>query len=259
MSTSVGTEKLIVDGKRLDGRLASDLRPIKMEVGPLKKANGSAMVEWGKNKVIAGVFGPREVLPKHMTNPHRAIIKARYAMAPFCSLEEHGRMGPNRRAQEIGKVTKHVFENAVLVNQFPKTMINVTMEVLQSDGGTRVSAITAAALAMADAGIPMRGIPCGVAVGKIDGEMVADLDKAEDNKGQSDMPLVVLPNTGEILLFQMDGMLTRDEISRGIDIAFEAAEKVRAKQVEALKTKYEKVELEIAGENGGQPAVQSGE
>jgi len=105
---------------------------------------------------------------------------------------------------------------------------------------------------MADAGIPMRGIPCGVAVGKIDGEMVADLDKAEDNKGQSDMPLVVLPNTGEILLFQMDGMLTRDEISRGIDIAFEAAEKVRAKQVEALKTKYEKVELEIAGENGGQ-------
>ncbi len=251
--SSAGKTPLIVNGKRLDGRGPSDLRPLKISVGVLSKANGSAMIEWGKNKIIAGVYGPREVFPKHDMNPYRAIVQCRYAMAPFCSLEEHGRMGPNRRAQEIGKVAKHVFENAVLVEQFPKTGIEISMEVLQSDGGTRVAGLTAAALAVADAGIPMKDVPCGVSVGKIDGVLVADLDKTEDNAGQSDMPMVFSLRTRELLLFQMDGMLTRDEVSKGIDLGFEAAEKVREKQLEALNEKYASQEPEGASlEEGGQ-------
>ena len=230
--------KLVVNGRRNDGRGITDLRPLKMSVGVLKKAEGSAMVEWGKNRVLAGVYGPREVFPKHQTDPNKAIINFRYSMAPFCSSEEHGRFGPNRRAIEIGKVSKHVFENVILTEQFPKTMIEITVDILQSDGGTRVAGINAAALALVDAGIPLRDIPCGVAIGKADGVLVADLDKYEDNLGQSDLPLVISPRTGEVLLFQMDGMLTRDELSKGLDMAFEVAAKVREKQVEALTEKY---------------------
>ncbi len=94
---------LIVNGKRLDGRGVTDLRNLKITAGVLKQAQGSAMVEWGKNKVVAGVFGPREVFPKHQTNATRAIIKCKYAMSPFPGLEDHGRAGPNRRSTEIGK------------------------------------------------------------------------------------------------------------------------------------------------------------
>ncbi len=256
MAQSVGKEKMIINGKRLDGRGPLDLRPLKITVGVLAKANGSAMIEWGKNKVVAGVYGPREVFPKHDLNPYRAIVNCRYAMAPFCSLEEHGRMGPNRRANEIGKVARHVFENLVLVEDFPKMGIDVNMEILQSDGGTRVAGITAAALALADAGIPLRDVACAVSVGKIDGELVVDLDKNEDNAGQSDMPLVVSLRTREILLFQMDGMLSKDEVSRGIDMGFEACEKVREKQVEALNEKYASIEPEESGEKPGEQGQQ---
>lgn len=240
----VEKEDLLKDGKRRDGRGLTDLRPLRITAGVLKKANGSALVEWGKNKVLAGVYGPREVFPKHMTDPYRAIITARYIMAPFSGMEEHGRSGPNRRSTEISKVVKHVFQNAVLTEQFPGTMIEIQMEVLQSDGGTRVAAITAAAVALADAGIPMRDIPVGLAAGKVNGEMVLDLDKYEDNLGQSDMPTVILPRTGEILLSQIDGMLTKEEISKAFDLVFEHSKIVSEKQEAALIERYKKVSEE---------------
>lgn len=238
MASSTSEMKLIVDGKRNDGRGLTDLRPLKISAGVLKQADGSCLVEWGKNKVLAAVYGPREVFPKHLTDLQKARMNCRYAMAPFCSLEEHGRSGPNRRAIEIGKVAKHVFENVVLTAQFPKTQIDVSMEVLQSDGGTRISAVTAASVALADAGIPMKDLVQGVAIGKADGLLVVDVDKLEDNYGQADIPLIVSLRSREILLFQQDGMLTKEEIQRAFSMAFDAAEKVRALQVEALKARY---------------------
>jgi len=239
-STNPAKQLIAPDGKRLSGRNRTDLREIKMSVGLLKKARGSAMVEWGRNKVIAGVFGPREVFPKFLTNPYRAIIHAKYSMAPFCSLEEHGRAGPNRRSQEISKVIKHVFENNVLVEEFPKTKIDITMEVVQSDGGTRVSALAAASLALIDAGIPVKDIVTPISVGKIAGQMVVDLDKDEDNFGQSDMPVAFSHRNGDILLWQMDGMLTKEQLQEGLEMAFEASKTVREIQASAIKAALEK-------------------
>lgn len=244
MGSAANKPQLIIDGKRASGRGPTDLRPLKITAGVLKKADGSAMIEWGNNRILAAVYGPREVFPKHLTDPHKALINARYSMAPFSSLEEHGRSGPNRRSIEISKVAKHVFENNVLVHQFPKTMIDIDMEVLQSDGGTRVAAITAASVALVDAGIPVKDLVQGVSVGKVDGVQVADLDKNEDNYGESDMPAIVSLRTREVLLYQMDGKLTRQEVDNALTMIFEAAQKVRDKQVEALRAKYENISTE---------------
>ncbi len=229
---------LAPDGKRLSGRGEKDLRDMRVSVGLLKKASGSALVEWGRNKVLAAVYGPREVFPKHLTDPYKALVNCRYVMAPFSSLEEHGRAGPNRRSIEISKVMKHVFENVILVKQFPKTAIDITVEVLQSDGGTRVAAVTAASLALVDAGIPVRDVVSAVSVGKVGGKIVADLDKDEDNYGDSDMPIAISHRTGEIVLWQMDGMLSRAELAQGLELASEVTRLVREKQVAALKEKY---------------------
>lgn len=234
--------KLLKDGKRLDGRGPKDLRKLKIEVGVLQEANGSAYVEWGGNKVLVGVYGPRECIPKHESDPYKAILKVRYLMSPFASEDEHGRSGPNRRSIEISKVLKEAFERVVLTNQFPRTQIDVYIEVLQAEGGTRVASLTAAAVALADAGIPMRDLVSAVAVGKIDGTLVVDLGKAEDNFGESDIPIAVTHNDKEIVLLQMDGLLTRDELAADVDAAIEACEKVYAAQSAALKNSYEKGE-----------------
>ena len=88
---------LIVNNKRLDGRNFDELRPLSIKAGVIENAAGSAYVEWGNNKIIVAVYGPKEVQPKHMTDPTKAIIKCRYSMSPFSNLSEHGRSGPSQK------------------------------------------------------------------------------------------------------------------------------------------------------------------
>jgi len=231
--------KLILEnGRRLDGRLPSELRPLSIKAGVLKNANGSAYLEWGNNKVLAAVYGPKEVFPKHLADPEKAIVKCRYSMAPFSSLEEHGRAGPNRRAIEISKVTKEVFENVILLDQFPSTEIDIFIEILQSDGGTRSAGITAASVALANSGIPMRDMPYAVAAGKIGNELVLDVNKIEDNYSDADVPVAMSPNLGNVLLLQMDGNLTKEEFSRLMEMVKKAGEKITAIQRQAILDFY---------------------
>ncbi|MEM4348045.1 MAG: exosome complex exonuclease Rrp41 [Candidatus Anstonellaceae archaeon] len=231
--------KLLVNGKRLDGRGLEDLRPIKIVARVLNDAEGSAYIEWGKNKILAGVYGPSECIPRHDQSLYRAIIKFRYNMAPFSGIEEHGKSGPSRRSKELSKVLKEAFENLIISENFPKTQIEIYVEVLQSDGGTRCAALTAAAVALADAGIPMKDLPCAVAVCKIDGQMALDPSKEEDNFGESDIPIAFAMRNGDILLFQMDGTLTREELLKGLEMAKKAAEKIHKIQIEAIRKVYE--------------------
>ncbi len=233
--------ELIVNGKRLDGRMPDELRPIRIMTNVIKNADGSAYIEWGDNKIICGVYGPKEALPKHTGNPERAVVKCRYQMAPFSSLEDHGRTGPNRRAHEISKVTKEVFENAILLEQFPGNAIEIYIEVLQSDGGTRAAGITCAAVALATSGIPMRDVPFAVSVGKVGNTLILDMNKIEDNYSDADVPICISPRTGEILLLQMDGNITREEFSTIVAMIKKAGEKIGKIQRDALKAPYEAI------------------
>lgn len=230
--------KLIIDGKRVDGRTPNQLRDVRIEAGVIPEADGSAFVEWGGNKITCGVYGPRECIPRHEASPYRALLKCRYMMSPFASLEEHGRSGPSRRSTELSKVIREVFENLVIREKFPNTQIDIFIDVLQADGGTRTASVTAAAVALANAGIPMKDMVSAVAVGKADDVLLADLGKSEDNFGQSDMPLAISHRDKNLLLIQMDGLLTKEEINTALDMAEENAEKVHKLQEDALKKVY---------------------
>jgi exosome complex component RRP41 len=230
-------EKLIVDGKRLDGRSPDELRPLKIEAGVLKRADGSAYVEMGKNKVLAAVYGPRELHPRHMQQPDTAILRCRYNMAPF-SVDERKRPGPDRRSVEISKVIREAFEPVVFTKLYPRSGIDVFIEVLQADAGTRTAGINAAAVALADAGVPMRDLVSSVAVGKVDDTIVLDLMKDEDNYGTTDMPIAMLPRKKVITLLQMDGHFTPEEFERAIELAMKGCEQIYEVQKQALKAKY---------------------
>jgi exosome complex component RRP41 len=242
MSDSEGKVQLIIDGKRLDGRSPEDIRNLRIEAGVLGEADGSAFVHWGGNKIICGVYGPRECIPRHDINPYRAVIKCRYMMSPFASLEEHSRSGPSRRSTELSKVIREVFENLIMAEKFPNTQIDIYIDVLQAEGGTRTASITAAAVALANAGIPMKDMVSAVAVGKAGNVLLTDLGKAEDNFGQSDMPLAISARDKKILLVQMDGLLTRDEIAAMLGMAERGCEQLHGRQADALKRFYEQGE-----------------
>ncbi|WP_440060199.1 exosome complex exonuclease Rrp41 [Thermogladius sp. 4427co] len=230
--------KLITnEGVRIDGRKPDELRPVRMEVGVLKNANGSALVEYGKTKVIAAVYGPREALPKAVQLPDRAVLRVRYHMAPF-STEEHKSPAPSRREIELSKVIREALESVIFVDQFPRASIDVFIEVLQADGGTRTAGLTAASLALADAGIPMRDLVAGVAVGKVDGVLVLDINELEDEYGEADMPFGYAAGVDEIVLLQLNGVLTPDEFKKAIELAKKGAEKIYAQMKETLHMKY---------------------
>lgn len=229
---------LIKDGIRLDGRKVDELRKIKIEAGVLYRADGSCYLEWGGNKIMAAVYGPREALPRHIQDPTKALVNARYNMASF-SVEERKRPGPDRRSTEISKVTSEALESVIFTELFPRTTIDICIEVLDADAGTRCAGITAAAVALADAGIPMRDIPVACAAGKIDDTIVLDLTSEEDKQGQADLPVAIAPRTEEILLLQMDGHLTYKEFEEALELAIKGCRQVSKLQRQALMKKYE--------------------
>ncbi|MBS7616663.1 exosome complex exonuclease Rrp41 [Candidatus Bathyarchaeota archaeon] len=232
------TEKLIdKKGLRLDGRKPDELRPIKIEVGILSNADGSAYIEQGKNKILAAVYGPKELHPKHMALPDRMVLRCRYHMAPF-SVQERKSPAPSRREIELSKVIREAIEPAIFVEYYPRTAIDVFVEVLQADGSTRCASITAASLALADAGIPMRDLVVACSAGKVDDTIVLDLMDTEDKVGSADVPVAFMPNLGVVTLLQMDGILTQEEFENAINLAIEGCKKIYTLQKEALRAKY---------------------
>jgi exosome complex component RRP41 len=232
-------EKLIVKGKRLDGRKPDDIREIEMKVGVIPNADGSAQVRFGNTIAIAGVYGPRQLFPKHRQEPDRAIVQCRYNMAPF-SVDERKRPGPSRRAKEISKVTRLALEPTLFLKDYPEMVVDVYIEILQADGSTRVAGINAASLALADAGVPMKDLVVALSGGKIDDTLVIDLCGKEDNYGKADIPIVFLPRKKELTLLQMDGQLTPQEVKDILKNVLKAGEMVYKKQKEALMKKYGK-------------------
>lgn len=236
------TDMVLVDkkGMRIDGRTAEERRPITIEAGVLSNADGSAYLEIGKNKVLAAVYGPRECHPRHLQDPTKAIIQCRYNMQSF-SVSDRKRPGPDRRSVEISKIIAEALEKVVLTELYPRASIDVYIEILQANAGTRCAGLTAASVALADAGIPMRDIVPAIAAGKADGHVLLDLNKEEDNFGEADVPLAIVPSTDEIVLLQMDGNMTREEFDKAIDMAFDACHDVYEVQKEALKKRYTSV------------------
>jgi len=240
------------NGSRVDGRKLDQLRQIKLEIGILDKANGSAYVEQGKNRILVAVYGPREAHPKHIALPDRAVVRCRYHMAPF-STEERKSPAPSRREMELSKVIREALEPATLSENYPRTTIDIFIEVLQSDGGTRCAAITGASLALADAGIPMKSLVSACAVGKIEGQIALDLSDLEDKYGEADMPVALMPSFNTITLIQMDGSFTQDEFAKALDMAVESCNQIHEMQKTALKEKYLSIkeEVEEKEESGG--------
>jgi exosome complex component RRP41 len=232
------------NGLRIDGRRMDELRPIKMQVGLLDKADGSAYIEQGKNKILAAVYGPREAHPKHVALPHRAVLRCRYHMAPF-STQERKSPAPSRREQELSKVTREALEPAVLSEYYPRTMIDLFIEVLQSDGGSRCAGITGASLALADAGVPMRGLVAACAVGKIAGKIALDLCDAEDKQGDADLPVAIMPRSDAVTLMQMDGILTPEEFETAFDMAVKTCHIIHEQQKTILKQRYLSIKQEV--------------
>ena len=160
------------------------------------------------------------------------------------SVSDRKKPGPNRRAQEISKVTEWALLPVLELKEFPNTVIDVQIYIIQADAGTRTAGINAASLALAHAGIPMKDLVCSVAVGKQDKELVVDLSKEEEDfeegEGATDFPIAKMANKDAFTLVQMDGKMSPDLMAEALALATKACEKVYEVQKKALKDEVER-------------------
>jgi len=210
------------------------------KVGVVPRADGSAMFQIGKTTAIAAVYGPRDLHPKFMQNPETGILRCDYNMLPFSGHGDRVRPGGGRRAREIGMVMENAILPVLDLRAFPNTVVDVFVDLPQTDAGTRCAAITAAAMALADAGIEMKDLPAAVAVGRVGDKFMVDLsyDEEAHEDGVADIPVAMLPRSGKVTLLQMDGDITPDNLKKVLLMAHRAIVRINEVQRAALKERF---------------------
>jgi len=237
--------------KRLDGRAFDETRPITAKAGVIKKADGSGYFKIGKTEAYAAVYGPRELHPKFMQNPKCGVLRCNYNMMPFSGAGERVKPGPSRRSKEISMVTAKALLPVVNLDDYPNAVVDVFIELPQTDAGSRCAGICAAAIALADAGIQMKDTIAAIAMAHIDGRIVVDPNYDEEHYPDfakeavtdphvADIPVAMIPSTGEITLLQMDGKVTKEDLLEAIKMSRPVIARIADIQRQALKEKFDR-------------------
>jgi exosome complex component RRP41 len=224
---------------RPDKRKVDETRKIEAKAGIIPRADGSAMFKIGNTIAYAAVYGPRSLHPKFLQNPEKGVLRVNYNMMPFSGCGERIRPGSSRRSREIGLVTKNALTSVIDLDEFPNAVVDVFIELPQTDAGTRCAGICAASIALADAGISMKEMISSIAVGLVNGKPVVDLSKEEEDLGGAvDVPIAIHPNSGKIVLLQLDGEIKKEDLVKAIELGKVACKKINEIQMQTLKDKF---------------------
>ena len=195
--------------KRPDGRGSEQLRPVNIEIGVSKFAEGSARISFGDTVVLC-LATVDESVPRHLIGKETGWVTAEYAMLPRSTPERSRRESlegrPGGRTFEIQRLVGRALRNAVDMKALGSRSVIIDCEVIQADGGTRTAAITGGYVALAHAlrhftPTPLRKQVAAVSAGFVKGELMLDLAYAEDSIADADVN-VVATNAGELIEVQ---------------------------------------------------------
>lgn len=226
---------------RADGRKFDETRKIEAKVGIIPNADGSAYFKIGNTWAYAAVYGPRNLHPKFLQDPSKGILRCNYNMMPFSSSGERVRPGGSRRSKEISLVTEKALLPVLDLVEYPNSVVDVFIELPQTEAGSRCAGICAASMALADAGLAMKDLVAAVSVGRVDDKLVVDLNYLEESYPDgpvADIPVAMMPNQGKITLLQMDGLVSKDNLKKLLEMAKKACKDIYEIQKKALKEKY---------------------
>ncbi|RLU24607.1 hypothetical protein DMN91_002696 [Ooceraea biroi] len=166
-------------GLRADGRRALELRQIRTRMGVFGQADGSAYIEHGNTKVLAAVYGPHQPRSSASRGSTKALVNCQYSMAvfSFSSGERKRRPRGDWKSQERSAQLRHSMEAIIHLELYPRSQIDVFVEILQVDGSDYCASVNAATLALIDAGIPIKNYAIGCTVTLINTPSTEDEDK----------------------------------------------------------------------------------
>jgi ribonuclease PH len=244
--------------RRPDGRAADALRPLRIETGVLKFAEGSALIELGDTRVLVAASVENRV-PPFKKDSGEGWLTAEYSMLPRAthtrSVREVNQGKPSGRTAEIQRLIGRSLRAAVDLTALPERTLTLDCDVLQADGGTRTAAVTGAYVAAVLAlgrllltreipGWPVRDQVAAVSVGVLGGVPLLDLEYVEDQVAEVDMNVVATPG-GSLVEIQGTGerrSFRREEMDALVDLAFKGIRELAAAQDAALTATLAEVE-----------------
>eukprot|EP00455_Lapot_gusevi_P045404 TRINITY_DN5802_c0_g1_i1.p1 TRINITY_DN5802_c0_g1~~TRINITY_DN5802_c0_g1_i1.p1 ORF type:complete len:266 (+),score=39.68 TRINITY_DN5802_c0_g1_i1:33-800(+) len=200
-------EYISPEGLRIDGRRSGEIRKISCKLGYFPQCDGSAYYEQGNTKVVCSVFGPHEVRRRNQAAHDRAVLNCEYAVASFSRGERKQVSKGDRQSKEFSLILRQTFESVILTHLFPRSEIDIYVQVIQNDGGVTACALNAATLALIDAGIPLKDYVCACTAGYLENTPVVDLNFTERGARGAEVVLGVLPNSEKIVSIQMDSKM----------------------------------------------------
>ncbi|OZJ05691.1 hypothetical protein BZG36_01419 [Bifiguratus adelaidae] len=222
-------ELISPEGLRIDGRRPNELRKLTAKVNVLSQADGSAYLEQGNTKVLAAVYGPGEPRQRSKVVHDRSFISVEFNIAPFSAGERRKRTKGDKRSLELAYTIKETFEAVVITTQFPRSQINIYLQVLQADGGTLPACINASTLALVNAGIPMLDYVCACSAGSIEKTPILDINYVEESSDSPDVTVAYLPKVGKVALLQMEARLHIDVFEKVVALGTDGCIEMRSK------------------------------
>ncbi len=235
--------------KRTDGRLPSDLRPVRFTRSFTRYAEGSVLVEFGQTRVLCTASIEAGV-PGFLRGKGQGWVTAEYGMLPRAThtrgAREAAKGKQSGRTQEIQRLIGRSLRAALDMTALGERTVTLDCDVLQADGGTRTASVTGAYVALADAcaglarkeGIanPLHGQIAAVSVGIVQGQAVLDLDYSEDSTAETDMNVVMNSGGGfiEVQGTAEGHAMRREELDALLNLAAEGTAQLFALQRQAL-------------------------
>ncbi|CAG8639932.1 1347_t:CDS:2, partial [Paraglomus brasilianum] len=217
---------------RIDGRRATEIRRISCKPSVLSQADGSAYIEQGNTKCLAAVYGPREPRQKSAILHNRANISVGVSFAPFATSERKKWGKSDKRLLEIASFVKQTFEPVIQTSSFPRSQIDIFLQILQFDGGTVQICINATTMALVDAGIPMNDYVCACTAGVIqqvpilayDDKLMSqdnpvDLNLIEESSNSPEVTVAILAESGKVTLLQSESRLSLKKLQAVAQLA----------------------------------------
>ena len=236
---------------RKNGRKPDELRNIVITKNYISHPEGSVLVEFGNTKVICNATIENNV-PRFLKGKNMGWVTAEYGMLPRSTNERMRREAKNKqsgRTMEIQRLIGRSLRSSVNLDKLGEKSITIDCDVIQADGGTRTASITGGFVALclalrnqenddfssADA---IKSYTGSVSLGKVNGEIILDLDYDEDSNAETDMNFI-MNDEGNFIEIQgtaEEGSFSHDELNKMTALASKGIKKIIEIQKEALNS-----------------------
>ncbi|ETV90976.1 hypothetical protein H310_14314 [Aphanomyces invadans] len=220
------------EDRRDDGRLVQEIRPLSCEQGLLNRADGSARFCHGSTSVLASVNGPAAAKIRRHEKVDAATVEVVF---------KSDKGAPTARDKEYEAILKQTFDPIVYVENYPRAVISITVQVVEDDGSLLAVAINAVNLALLDAGIPMRSLVGAITCSILDdGQLCLDPSLTEGDAATASVTAAYAGKNDGILTSITTGLVNESQYFAASEICRRAIDSVLSFVRIAQESKFQK-------------------